>query len=169
MRFLVSKRFLGLTAVTLLNSVSFTASADTGIAGCGLGSVIFTDNARASQILAGTTNATSGNQTFGITSGTSNCGSGVAKSISYLQQVDYVTVNLSTLQKEAAQGNGSSINGLAAVSGCPESSFAEFGSYTQAHYSAIFSSNNSEEIVNKINSELSKSSTLSHTCKLGNS
>ncbi|MGY3804730.1 DUF3015 family protein [Pigmentibacter ruber] len=169
MRVFVSKKYLGIVAVTLLNSLSMSASADTGIAGCGLGSVVFTDYGKGSQILAGTTNAISGNQTFGITSGTSNCGSGVAKSISYLQQVDYVTANLSTLQKEAAQGNGSSINGLAAVSGCPASSFSEFGSSTQANYSAIFSSNKPEEIVNKMNSELIKNNQLAHSCKLGNS
>ncbi|WGL60040.1 DUF3015 family protein [Pigmentibacter sp. JX0631] len=165
----VSKKLLGFGAVILLNSLSLTAIADTGIAGCGLGSVIFTDNVKSSQILAGTTNATFGNQTFGITSGTSNCGSGVAKSMTYLQQVDYVTANLSTLQKEAAQGNGSSLHGLAAVSGCPASSFADFGSYTQANYSTIFSTSNAEEIVNKVNSELSKDAKLSHSCKLGNS
>ena len=42
--------------------------------GCGLGSMAFEGNdGLISQVSAATTNGTSGNQTFGITSGTSNC------------------------------------------------------------------------------------------------
>ena len=41
-------------------------------AGCGLGSMIIKDDGFV-QVFAATTNATSGSQTFGITSGTSNC------------------------------------------------------------------------------------------------
>src|SRR3954469_2639303 len=48
-----------------------------GMAGCGLGSLIFGPvNSPGAQILAATTNSTFGSQTFGITSGTSNCVSG---------------------------------------------------------------------------------------------
>ena len=41
-----------------------------GIAGCGLGSVLF---GTSGGVFAYTTNSSSGNQVFGITSGTSNC------------------------------------------------------------------------------------------------
>ncbi len=43
------------------------------MAGCGLGYVLFSnkENDKVTQILGATTNATSGNQTFGMTSGTS--------------------------------------------------------------------------------------------------
>ena len=42
--------------------------------GCGLGSMIIKNqNSTMLQAIAATTNGTSGNQTFGITSGTSNC------------------------------------------------------------------------------------------------
>src|SRR3954464_7446787 len=44
-----------------------------GTAGCGLGSLVFGDQKGAIQILAATTNTTFGTQTFGITTGTSNC------------------------------------------------------------------------------------------------
>ena len=47
-----------------------------GPAGCGLGSMIFEPDSGFTQVFAATTNGTSGNQTFGITSGTSNCASG---------------------------------------------------------------------------------------------
>ena len=48
-----------------------------GTAGCGLGSMIFGDQKGAIQILAATTNSIFGTQTFGITTGTSNCGEAV--------------------------------------------------------------------------------------------
>src|SRR5437868_47659 len=48
-----------------------------GMAGCGLGSLLFGPvNEPFAQVLAATTNATFATQTFGITSGTSNCVSG---------------------------------------------------------------------------------------------
>ena len=43
-----------------------------GPAGCGLGSMIFDPDSGFTQIFAATTNGTSGNQTFGISTGTSN-------------------------------------------------------------------------------------------------
>src|SRR5512137_902647 len=45
-----------------------------GAAGCGLGSMAFNKQPGIFQILAATTNSLTGTQTFGITSGTSNCG-----------------------------------------------------------------------------------------------
>lgn len=121
MKSLVSKKNLGLIAGTLLSFASFQAHADVGIAGCGLGSIVFKENTKGSQILAATTNGTFGNQTFGITSGTSNCGSGVAKQVNVQKQKDYIIANLSSLQREAAQGSGDAVNGLASVFGCPVS------------------------------------------------
>src|SRR5262245_21507042 len=48
-----------------------------GMSGCGLGSILFgTDQNKVMQILAATSNGCFGSQTFGITSGTSNCVSG---------------------------------------------------------------------------------------------
>src|SRR5580658_9609667 len=44
-----------------------------GTAGCGLGSIVFGNKAGIVQIFAATTNGTFATQTFGITTGTSNC------------------------------------------------------------------------------------------------
>ena len=49
-----------------------TVSAQYGMAGCGLGSVVISDDGFL-QVFAATTNGTSYSQSFGITSGTSNC------------------------------------------------------------------------------------------------
>ena len=58
-----------LVASLFVGSFAFAA----GDAGCGLGSMIITKNTKVMQVLAATTNGTSGSQTFGITFGTSNC------------------------------------------------------------------------------------------------
>ena len=50
-----------------------TGKATYGLAGCGLGSLVCGDEKGAIQILAATSNALFFTQTFGITSGTSNC------------------------------------------------------------------------------------------------
>ena len=73
-----------LTLLFAVVGVLFTASAARaqqggyGMAGCGLGSLLFgNDNTTLMQILAATTNGLFGSQTFGITSGTSNCTAGL--------------------------------------------------------------------------------------------
>lgn len=53
--------------------IAGTAHAQYGMDGCGLGSIVFgNDNGTLKQVIAATLNGT-GMQTFGITSGTSNC------------------------------------------------------------------------------------------------
>ena len=64
------KKILLISSITAL----MTTSAFANNVGCGLGSEIISDkNSVLMQIVAVTTNGTSGNQTFGITSGTSGC------------------------------------------------------------------------------------------------
>jgi hypothetical protein len=107
-----------------------------GMAGCGLGSILFgPDSGGFGQILAATTNGTSGNQTFGITSGTSNCsdaggGSDSAKA--------FVETNRMAFAKDAARGNGETIASLAELAGCQDS--AQVGSVLQQNFQSIFPS-----------------------------
>jgi hypothetical protein len=86
-----------------------------GPAGCGLGSMIFEPNSGFTQIFAATTNGSSANQTFGITTGTSNCentggGSASAKA--------FVETNRAALSKDIARGRGETLTSLAELAGC---------------------------------------------------
>jgi hypothetical protein len=88
-----------------------------GPAGCGLGSLIFEPNSGFTQIFAATTNGTFGSQTFGISSGTSNCsdtsgGSASAKS--------FVETNRTALAKDVARGQGETIESLSRLGGCAD-------------------------------------------------
>jgi hypothetical protein len=87
-----------------------------GLAGCGLGSMIFGDQKGSIQILAATTNGTFGSQTFGITSGTSNCveGSGPQGARNFIEG------NREALAKDAARGSGETITTLSAIAGCKD-------------------------------------------------
>lgn len=104
-----------------------------GSAGCGLGSMLFEPSSGFTQVFAATTNGTSASQTFGITSGTSNCGGseGGAESAKA-----FVETNRVALAKDVARGNGETIESLAELAGCTDSSAV--GVTLQRSFSVIF-------------------------------
>jgi hypothetical protein len=105
-----------------------------GMAGCGLGSMVFKENTKM-QILAATTNGTSGNQTFGITFGTSNCEAG--GSMASREQVEsFIAANTESLQNDIARGDGETLNGLKDLMG----GSADFNTQLKTNYSKIFAS-----------------------------
>jgi len=104
-----------------------------GSAGCGLGSMIFGDQKGMIQVLAATTNGTLGNQTFGITSGTSNCGeAGFSSSATRT----FIEGNREALAKDAARGSGETITTLASVAGCKDAKAV--GTVLQKHFTQLF-------------------------------
>lgn len=105
-----------------------------GTAGCGLGSLIFDAQPGGVQILASTTNGTFGNQTFGITTGTSNCGPGVMAS----GTKSFVEANREVLAKDAARGEGEAIGAIAVINGCRDP--RAVGAALQRDFQAIFPS-----------------------------
>jgi len=108
-----------------------------GDAGCGLGSLIISKNSKLLQLFAATTNGTFGSQTFGITSGTSNCSS--SGLVNNEKEIDYfVEVNHDDLSREMAQGHGEKLTTLAALHGCSsEATIKAFGSKAQSHFEQI--------------------------------
>jgi hypothetical protein len=116
--------------------VSVSASAaQYGSAGCGLGNMIFEkDNTWWKQVLASTTNGTSGNQTFGISSGTLNCDSPTPGKTAQVEA--YIEANKMALANDIAKGNGETISGLSKVYGCTDS--AAFGKALKSNYKSIY-------------------------------
>ena len=144
-------KILVLMGVVTLASVSAQAR-HYGDAGCGLGTMLFKENGRVTQILAATTNGTSGNQTFGISSGTSNCTDDGHVALNKELPL-FVEVNQIALQKDAARGQGATVVSLAQLLGCSDS--VQVGSALQKHYDQIFSdqANMSDAIVGAIRTE----------------
>jgi hypothetical protein len=95
--------------------------------------LIFEPNSGFTQIFAATTNGTFGNQTFGITSGTSNCAGGSGGSASAKV---FVETNRVALAKDIARGQGETIDSLSRLAGCRASSAV--GSSLQRRFDQIF-------------------------------
>jgi len=105
-----------------------------GTAGCGLGSLVFQDQPGAVQIFAATTNGTFGSQTFGITTGTSNCGAGMMKTGTR----NFVDANREALAKDISRGQGEAIGALTVINACEDST--KVGAALQKEFQAIFPS-----------------------------
>jgi hypothetical protein len=109
-----------------------------GMAGCGLGSLVFKEN-NGMQILAATTNGTFGNQTFGITSGTSNCTSGgIIKA--QREQAAFAEVNFQDLKRNMAAGGGEFLTSFSSLLGCEDTAKPALARMTQVKYEAILPS-----------------------------
>lgn len=134
-------------ALTVIASVSFaqtknaapvkksaTYSREYGLAGYGLGSVLI--GKHGSQIFAGTTNGTSGNQTFGISSGTLNCVDSASSKVAGRMD-QFILVNRAQVQGDVARGNGETIAALSVYMGCDTSS-NEVAAELKNNYQTIF-------------------------------
>jgi hypothetical protein len=107
-----------------------------GDAGCGLGSMAFGEQQGAVQILAATTNGLFGTQTFGITTGTSNC-----SGLSSAQATRiFIEANREALAKDISRGSGETIGTLTWISGCADS--RAVGARLQKSFRAIFPNEN---------------------------
>lgn len=106
-----------------------------GSAGCGLGTLIFEPNNDFTQIFAATTNGTFGTQTFGITSGTSNCdGAGYNPG----SAAAFVETNRSALAKDISRGRGATIASLSDLAGCRDA--GSVGLTLKKNFKTIFPS-----------------------------
>src|SRR2546421_221658 len=104
-----------------------------GLAGCGLGSLVFGDQKGMIQVLAATTNGTFGSQTFGISTGTSNCvesGSGTQGAQIFIEG------NREALAKDAARGSGETITTLSEMAGCKDAKAV--GATLQKRFAQLF-------------------------------
>ena len=105
-----------------------------GAAGCGLGSVLFGNQPGFIQVVAATTNGIFGNQTFGITTGTLNCGSPATAAGAKV----FIDANREALAKDMARGSGETIATLTSLTGCSDAKVV--GATLQKNFSAIIPS-----------------------------
>lgn len=151
------KKFI-VIAMMMVGSSAFAKAY--GDAGCGLGSIVFGDDKGFTQVFAATLNGTSGNQTFGITTGTSNCQDGGAMKGAKAVPA-FIEVNKLALAKDASRGEGETLAGLASLLGCKSQNL---GPALKANYNKIFVDTNMEpsDIEAGINNTIS--SNKSETC-----
>lgn len=159
----LSLSLAAITAISLAAPMAVSAGGY-GAAGCGLGAVVFGSKPGMIQVLAATTNGTFASQTFGITTGTSECGGGVVKVQS--EQKIYAYNNFGQLQQEIAQGRGERLQTLAFMMGCNAKSVDKFGAVAQKNYSQIFADNktDSELMLERLRSAAQSDATLASSC-----
>lgn len=142
----MKKLMLSLAAVATLSSVVMAGPFDeqgpgrNDLTGCGLGSVIVAKpNTAVLYAIQAAFNVTvSGNQTFGITSGTSGCTK--TKFVMNERAEEFVASNMDQLAKEIAMGQGESVDTLAELLDVQDKD--AFASALQANYKSIYSSDN---------------------------
>lgn len=156
-----------LSAVVVFSLFVVSSASAQNVGRCGWGSKLFDgQKGIAPQVLAVTTNGTSGNQTFAITTGTSGCTqNGLVRS--NWQTAMFVDQNMTKIAKDMSQGRGESLDTLAALLGMNNSEKEVFAKVTKENYSNIFANadSSSDDVLNALknvlasNSELAKFST----------
>ena len=124
---------------TLFAAVSINAMAQApGGPDCGWGNMLFEgQRGTPAHFLASTTNGTSGNATFGMTSGTNGCSTNSA--LTYGGK-SWFAMNgmMDELSKDMAMGQGEALTTYAVVLGVAPEDRAHFAAVTHNHYQQIF-------------------------------
>lgn len=148
-------KFILVISAILISSAAFAAK-PYGMAGCGWGSQIM--GKEGNQIFAATTNGT-GTQTFGISSGTSNC---VTASEQTAMIKNFIEANYASLVTEMAKGQGDSLNTLSNFYGCNADSFA---TEMKANYETIApAKEDATHVMVNVNKVIEDSKALNTSC-----
>lgn len=158
---MLNKKLLAVALVGLL-PVGVMAAGENNIGTCGWGSKLFDgQKGIAPQVLGATTNGTSGNQTFGVTSGTSGCTQdGVVKS--NWKTAMFIDGNKEKLARDMSLGTGETLDSLAKLIGVRDEDKSAFVSVTKENFGRIFSSESAstDQILVSLKQVLSESSSL---------
>lgn len=134
------------------------------MAGCGLGSIVM--GKHGSPVSAATTNGTAGSQTFGISTGTSNCLDDNAAEVAHKMD-KYIHINKVQLAGDVAKGNGETIVALSEVIGCQSSQ--NLAVALRSNYKDVFGNDFKTDVVtDNIITVIQNDSTLSNECSLTN-
>jgi len=139
------KRILG---SALLIAVSSSAHAVApGGGGCGWGNLLFDgQSGPAPHVLAVTTNGTSGNNTFGMTTGTNGCNTDGA--LSYGGKSLFANI-MNEFSEDVAAGQGEALNAVAVMMGVQPEDRDTFAQVTHENFNVLFPSENvtAEEVM----------------------
>ena len=128
--------------------------------GCGVGAMIWKGQSGiAPHVLAATTNATFGNQTFGMTTGTLGC----QTNESVQSMAMYMDSNIDKVARDMSRGNGENLETLAVLLGVEATDRDAFRQILQDNFAAVFPSSDttSGEAVDAIVALLEKNESLS--------
>jgi Protein of unknown function (DUF3015) len=131
-------------------------------AGCGAGTMLFEgQKGIAPQVLAATTNGSTGNQTFGISSGTLGCTQdGVVRPPAQVKIL--LMSSLDNLATDVARGEGETLTSLASLMAIDEADRAHFYIALQDNFVRIFPSESvtADEVITSINAVMAEDAVL---------
>lgn len=131
----MKKTILAFSLVALL---PLMATAQNNIGSCGWGSKLFAgQRGIAPQVLGATTNGTSGNQTFAITSGTSGCSQDGMVESSW-KTAAFIDNNMNKLARDISRGQGQSLDSLANLLDVSSADRVAFNATLKNNFSNLF-------------------------------
>ena len=145
------------------SSVSTTASAVAagGAEGCGWGNALFKgQSGMPSHVIAGITNVTFGNQTFGMTTGTNGCTT--TGTLGYGGQ-SVVSAIMDEFSEDVARGEGDAMNTVAVVYGVEAQDRDAFAKVMHENFTTLFPNEDvtAEEMMASIEEIMKADATLS--------
>ncbi len=128
--------------VVLMTASSAAMAAAAGGPNCGWGNLLFKGSKGIpSHVVAVTTNGTSGNNTFGITSGTNGCDASGTLTYGGRDMVQ-VSAILDEFSEDVARGHGEALNAIAVMIGVERSDRELFADVMHENFAAIFPDEN---------------------------
>jgi hypothetical protein len=132
------KKILLVAAIVMAPSFAMAAG-ENNIGSCGWGAKLFDgQSGMAPQVLGATTNGTFGNQTFGITSGTSGCTQNGTVHSTWKTAM-FIDGNKEKLALDMSKGSGETLDSLATLIGVRAEHRVAFNRVTKQHFATIFS------------------------------
>jgi hypothetical protein len=131
--------------------------------GCGLGAQVFGGQSGVGpQVMAATTNGTSGNQTFGISFGTLGCTTNgtvpTAKKLGL-----FIDGNMERLARDMSRGSGESLTAMTTLMGMTAAEQTHFNVIAKSHFTQIYktdASSTSADVVVALRSVLAADASL---------
>jgi hypothetical protein len=147
------KKFFFATVLSCLIAGPASAQTIRDNCGCGLGTMVLEgqEPTLLLQLVATFLNGISGNQTFGITSGTSECDQ-PDRIVSNEKVIQYVSDNMDHLAMDMARGHGDSLDALADLMNVKQENRESVYVLLQSHFDRIFTSEHvtAHEVVDHI-------------------
>lgn len=151
-----------IAGLVLISASSVANAGAAGGQGCGWGQALFEgQSGTATHVLAGITNALTGNNTFGMTTGTNGCST--TGTLSY-GGASVVSAIMNEFSEDVARGEGDALNTVAVVYGVDAQDRDTFAKVMHENFTALFPSEDvtaeemmaSIEAVMKADADLSK-------------
>ncbi|UYL09983.1 DUF3015 domain-containing protein [Bdellovibrio sp. SKB1291214] len=140
-KMIIAAAIIASASSALAASKSDLSNGGYGTAGCGLGALAFGNKSGPIQILAATLNGTAGSQTFGMSTGTSNCGPSV---FAANETKAFLDNNAVALENDIVRGQGETLTTFSKMMNCDSQ---VLGVTLKNNYKSIYSGEQTTERV----------------------